>query len=221
MDFKDEDKVVKLLLHDEATSTDIALTNAWGALLKDWLPLVWGGWASDLEIIEYSWRWYLYVWNSWRTASNNSYWPNHYQWSSAAWSAVNPLVSWAGLWSWVESGKRIKKIVISWGRRSNAEILDMQFAINHRYPNSSNSWQNWIDVTSEIVNDTIFKEDSFMNSTILWQLPLGWDMADMHSRTYDVDIEMPEDWFLDFCWKPIWTITATRFLYLTYKIYIN
>lgn len=177
--------------------------------------------VDNRQVIEYSWRWYMYVWNAWRTSSNNSYWPNYYQWASSAWTGVNPVVSWAWLWSWVRAGQKIKKITISWVRRSNAELTDIEFAINHRSPNGSNSWENWIDATSEVVNSTLFKEDSFMNSSIAWQPQFNWDLSDMHSRTYEVDLEILEDGFLDFCWKPIWVLTATRFAYINYKIDLN
>ena len=204
-------------LHVSGTSGYLADTDMW----TDDTDFAHKKYVDNRQVIEYSWRWYMYAWNAWRTSSNNSYWPNYYQWSSSAWSGVNPVVSWTGLWSWVRAGQKIKRITISWVRRSSAELTDIEFAINHRSPNGSNSWENWIDATSEVVNSTLFKEDSFMNSSIAWQPQFNWDLSDMHSRTYEVDLEILEDGFLDFCWKPIWVLTTTRFAYINYKIDLN
>ena len=210
MDFKDEDKVVKLLLHDEATSTDIALTNVWGVVLKDWLPLVWGNSSWSKIEVPYTMRMYLKTDWQWVSLFDDNYWGNTENATEYAWAWINPVIEWENQGHIMKPWQQLTSIDII-GRTNSTEPIDIELSIWIKRPTGTNSYTNWIDNDAEVEYQELFRWNF---KELLW----GWNIADRHYKEIPLTYTSNEVEELLIFAKSTWVVTVQRYFYPTFVI---
>ena len=205
----EESGINSLKLKDVGWGT-ISLTNVWGALLKDGLPLVWGNSSWSKIEVPYTMRMYLRTDWQWVSLFDDNYWGNTENATEYAWTWVNPVIEWENQGHIMKPWQQLTSIDIL-GRSNATDPIDIELSIWIKRPKGANSYVNWIDNDTEVGYQELFR---WTFSELWW----WWNIADRHYKEIPFTYTSNEVEELHIFIKATWVITTQRYFYPTFVI---
>ena len=163
-------------------------------------------------LIGNSGRVYCYTDNRWVTESDSGYGSNYYQFRRTGGTGVNPIIRYHHLGFMIPKGKFIKNLTVTF-RSNSSQVTDMQIQTITKRPTNLADWDTGLVNATPLTND-VLSDVTFMG--------VGWgtSLTRLRKKVIPLNYLVPEDVFLSIYFKPIGTMTATRYVYTTFNFEI-
>jgi len=167
------------------------------------------------QLVQHYNRWSLFTDNRWITCYDDLYGPNHYNATESAGIGSNPIIEYEHLGLFVPAGTVVKDLTIINRVNSSAEITDLQFVADLKTPEPAR-WLGGYDDDAEDSN-LILLDDTWIDpADPEHEAFTSGAITDIYRRVFSIDHTVDEDSELALYMKPVGTITATRYAYLTH-----
>ena len=161
----------------------------------------------------FSTRVYFYTDNRRILDGHTQYWMSYHNMLIPWWLGAEPVLSRTAMWLFVRKWETVESLTMI-ARSNSLEISDVDIRVIFMSPDSEVRWETGIDSPAELVFDTKYS----------WTRKDGnitWDMSDTTKKEINIGFTAPVDWFLNLWVKPVGTITAIRYFYMTYGYTIS
>lgn len=173
------------------------------------------GVPAKQSLICHSGRWYCYTDNRWVTNSDDNYGPTYYQFNESGGTGADPLIEWEHQGDMLPAGTLIKSIIISC-RTTSTEVTDFEFALVRTTPEVGRA-ESGVDNDAEDVHAEIYR-DFYFNPTTPGQPAMTGNTNDLHVREIPINVTLEELNKVGMYIKPVGTITANRYLLMTWTL---
>ena len=168
--------------------------------------------TGNLISAQESGRLYCYTDNRWVTSGDEDVGTNYYLWQESGGTGADPIQEWEHQGILVNAGSTYRRFTISLSSNST-QVTDIEILISYRKPNANNTYAGGdVDADAEMENTTIYR-DNFYNPSS--GVAYNSSSLTMNRRTIDLDFDMPDDGWVTVYFRPIGSITNTRFVYTT------
>lgn len=167
-------------------------------------------WISTMRV-------YCYTDTRWISLSDDNYGQNTENASESAGTGADPIYEWEVQGLPFRKGDKINFMDIR-ARTNSTEITDMEIYMVYLTPNPITRWETGFDNDSEDSFEVVYRD--------FWKNPTGGEenetlsgaLNDRMKRKIDLDYTCPEDGEFRIFFKPVGTLTATRYFYPTIGI---
>lgn len=175
-----------------------------------------GGGGAALSFITMTGRVYCYADRRWVTDGDDNYGPTYYQWNESGGVGVDPIVEWEHRGHLVPKGTKLHELKIE-GRSNNAEVTDLEIMVVVKHPDPISRWETGFDGDGEDAAGTFTVMRELFYGPSGGPAVLTNPSNDRHMRTFDLGgYEVPEDANLSIYFKPVGTLTSTRYYPIGY-----
>lgn len=166
------------------------------------------------SFIANSCRVYCHTDNRWISDSDDVRGFNAQDAAENAGTNTNPLAEWEHLGMVIPAGYTIKNLHMAL-KCNNAEVTDVEICALLRHPDPITRWETGLDNDAEDVDTYLYKD--------LWINPVGGEtvytcpLSDLTLRNLPINHDVTQNSILSLYFKPVGTLTATRYVYATYN----